>query len=220
MTPTPVVCVHGTWGADFEDGDEPNYWYERGSAFCEYLKTQGFDPECFEELRWSGNLEGLSGFWPWNWFKSPERRTWQAGAYAMKYLLVGAPVESRNLICHSHAGQLALILAAKGFQINTLVTVGTPVRGDVPAEKARPNIGRWLHLYSEMDRVQVRGSLGDRRWGAARIFPLADANSPMPGGHSDVLYDPTLFSLWKKRGWLEFIQHGQTAGPRLDVTTD
>lgn len=199
-----IVCVHGTWGADFDD-PKPDKWWEPGSPFCDYLFAQGFDPIVCEPFIWSGNLEGTSGFWPWNWFRSPERRTWKAGARALRYLLSSVPFEHRNVIAHSHGGQLVFYLAATGFKMRRLITVGTPVRADVPVGAARPNIERWLHLYSADDGVQVKGSLGDRRVGAGRIFRDADINSQMPGGHSDVLNRSELYEQWRAKGWLQFL---------------
>jgi hypothetical protein len=104
---------------------------------------------------------------------------------------------------------VALLAAASGLRIRRLVTVSTPVRGDMVDAiiKARPNIERWLHVYDPTlkDRMQVLGELGDGRLGWKRSFPAADVNVSMAGaGHSGVLTKPEWFPQWKTRSLVDF----------------
>jgi len=213
----PVLLVHGTWSADFKRSDAP-MWWEPGSAFAQMLATHGLDATAFESFRWSGDLTGLARLFPWNWLRKPQSRDWHAAAQALRYLLepkgCPTPFASRNLICHSHGGQVPLIAAAHGLKIRRLVTVATPVRADMvdTIAKARPNIERWLHVYDPTlkDRMQVLGELGDGRLGWKRHFPAADVNVSVAGsGHSGVLCEPEWFRVWKTRGLIDFFDDEQ-----------
>jgi len=208
----PVLLVHGTWSGDFKNNDAPQWW-EPGSGFAGFLAKQGLDASAFEPFRWSGDLTGLARLFPWNWFKPLQSRDWEAGAQALRYLLEprGCPVpfSQRNLIAHSHGGQVAILAAASGLRIRRLVTVSTPVRADMvdAIAKARPNIERWMHVYDPTlkDRMQVLGEIGDGRLGWKRSFPAADVKVSMAGaGHSGVLTQPEWFPLWKIRGLVDF----------------
>jgi hypothetical protein len=212
-----VLLVHGTWSGDFK-GNTATQWWEPGSSFAAFLANQGLDAEVFELCRWSGDLTGLARLLPWNWFRSPESRDWEAGAQALRYLLeprgCPAPFWQRNVIAHSHGGQVALLAAASGLSIRRLVTVSTPVRGDMVDAiiKARPNIERWLHVYDPTlkDRMQVLGEIGDGRLGWKRSFPVADVNVSVAGaGHSGVLTQPEWFRVWKTRGLIDFFDDSQ-----------
>ena len=95
--------------------------------------------------------------------------------------------------------------AAAGLRIPRLITIGSPVRGDMAEvwARARPQIGRWLHLYSAGDWWQIFGQFGDGVIGRRRSMPLADRNVEVPGvHHADLLRDPARFDLWRSRGWL------------------
>jgi hypothetical protein len=203
-----VICVHGTWGADF-DGGEPNQWWESGSPFCVYLGAHGVNAACEEPFIWSGNVDGVSKLWPWNWFRSPEFRTWKASGRALGYYMRGLPYEGRNVLAHSHGGQVALCAAAHGVTMRRLITIGTPVRKDMQStiDKARPHIARWLHIIDPQDDdVQVYGGIGDGNLGVNRLFAQADAIGTMNGGHSSILNDPKRFDFWRSRGWLRFLE--------------
>jgi hypothetical protein len=203
-----VICVHGTWGADFENTSDQ--WWEYGSPFCLYLGKAGFNTVvCDEEFQWSGNADGLARLWPWNWFRTPEQRTWKAGGRALGYYLKGIDYADRNILAHSHGGQVALLAAARGVKMRRLITIGTPVRKDMQGtvEKARPNIHRWLHIIDPRDDdIQIYGGIGDGELGVNRLFTHADVIGTMAGGHSSILNDPKRFDLWRSRGWLRFLE--------------
>jgi hypothetical protein len=214
----PVVCVHGTWGEDW-DQSTANQWWEPGSAFLTMLESAGCDGCYFDPFVWSGQVAGASRLWPWNWFRTQEEAAWRAAARSFRYLLAPkhAPsaYRSRNVIAHSHGGQAIFYAASEGLLIRRLITVGTPVRDDLYGviAAARPNIGFWLHLYHPGDRMQFGGGIGDGHFGIRRTFPQADDNQAMPGGHSGVLNDPALIPLWKARGWLATFEEDDDAQP-------
>lgn len=155
---------------------------------------------------WSSDLGG-------HWFGDKDLRVWHAAGINLLHYLVPplcerskAPVET-NLIAHSHGLQVALYACAEGLLVNTLISVGSPIRHDMlrVAEQARKNIAYWLHIHSdESDRMQWLGELFDGHLGVVRRHPLADWNESVSGmGHSQVLRDPSRYGLWSSRGWLE-----------------
>jgi hypothetical protein len=200
---TEYLGVPGTHGSRREDE-----WNHLGSPFTNYLLRRGFvsvEERAIVPFRWSTDYDSGRG----------GREDWIALGYALYYYHVpplrpelSIPGARTRLICHSHAGNGAFYAASFGLKIDCLITVGTPVVGrmDSVVEAARPNIARWLHLYSKRDLVQLAGELWDGRWGFRRKFELADRNEEMPKGHGDVLRDKDLFPLWVDRGWLAYLR--------------
>lgn len=146
-------------------------------------------------------------------------RDWQAGGEACGTFLRDVPYRNRNVIAHSHGGQVA-IYAGLDRSIRTLVTVGTPVRGDMQDvyEEARKNIGYHLHICD--DTFDLWGTLGQLFDGDVRIertFPKAWAHGPdltltLQGiGHGKVLRDPKEITRWVDQGWLDLLRLGQAA---------
>jgi hypothetical protein len=163
-------------------------------------------------------------------------RDWQAAGDALGYFLDLAAYSARNIVAHSHGGQVALYAAAAGTDLRTLVTVGTPVRGDmfdVYAE-ARKHIGWHLHICDAT--FDLWGTLGqlfdgdvkiDRTWGdSVGGGPGPDLTITMQDiGHSSVLRDPEKVHLWVDQGWLDLMRLGRVAarykaaaGGRLALT--
>lgn len=178
-----------------------------GSPFAAMMRKQGFDQVYSKDgrpFRWTTNLTGLK------WWG--QERDWQAGADALCYFLERLPYEDRNVIAHSHGGQVAIFLAASGVQLRTLTTVGTPVRKDVPAFKAALQIGLWLHIYDmQRDWTQLLGMAGDGHLQMDRRFLVGRVlNRPLQGiGHSAVLKDPAALHYWTDQGWLDLITAGR-----------
>jgi hypothetical protein len=204
-----VILVAGThsW-----DGDGRIDWYMPSSNFASYLATQGVQPVFGDghPFTWSTRLGGVG-------FGSSDLVEWHAaGVNLLNYIVPPLCPEKRipavetNLIVHSHGLQVALFACASGLQVNTLISVGSPVRKDMEtiARAARPNITRWLHLHSDgSDRWQWIGELFDGRFGIVRKNPLADANDFVSKvGHSDLLRNPEHFHLWAERDWLDWLQ--------------
>lgn len=204
IDPFPAVClVPGTFGTI----DPSASWWKPGSPFAAYLATQGVGLVGRDRpFVWSTVVDGLVGDHP----------VWKAAGAALYDYLVPAiapeaaiPATQVRLVAHSHALQVVLYAAAAGLQIQSLVSVCSPVRADMRdvAAQARPRIRHWLHLYTDSsDWWQLAGMVGDRRDLSIRQDPLADRNDCVPGvGHSGLLCDPRDFPLWQSRGWLDVL---------------
>jgi len=209
-----VVLVAGTHSWDPKDPD----WHSPGSPFVQFLMSRGVFPVFGQqtsehggiELRpfvWSTDLGGVS-------FGDGDLRVWLAAGLNLYSYIVPPlcperrlPVDRTNIIAHSHGLQVVLVACRAGLKINTLISVGSPIRKDMDstAKAARPNIKTWVHIHSDgSDRWQVFGSLFDGRLGIVRKHPLADINEFVPKvGHTDLLRDPDQFHHWQERGWLE-----------------
>jgi hypothetical protein len=194
----PVTVVPGTHG--WAPKDLKAQWYQEGSLWRALMDSEGFDVDTFI---WSTNLDG---FWPWR-----KRATWHAAGLHLRDRIVPPraptmriPPLWTHVITHSHGLQPALIAAANGLYIHTLVDICGPVRADIIqeyGEAARKNIGYWIHLHSDgSDSMQWLGGLGDGFFGVRRPHPLvgsAGCNHHLPdAGHSGVLHDAKWFAPW------------------------
>lgn len=199
---TYYIPIAGTWGYD-----SASWAYDDESPWASMMRTAGFTPIRATDgrpFRWTTQLDGLK-FWG-------KRYDWEAGADALAYFLEPVPYEHRNLIAHSHGGQVALFLAASKVPIRTLTTIGTPRRYDVPAESAKPFIRFWQHIYDQQrDWTAWWGQVGDKHWSNDRRFLIPGVvNHGLPDiSHSKVLNDPTCFRFWWEDGWQDAIK---TAG--------
>jgi len=202
-----VVLVAGTFSWN---GSDRGDWYAPGSPFAVFLASRGVEPlfgvrpDGPHPFTWSTELGGIGG---------RGRVVWQAaGVNLFNYLVPPLcpdrqlPSAETNLIAHSHGLQVVLFAAAAGLNINTLISVGSPVRRDMwaTAVTARLNIRHWLHIHSDQsDRWQWLGELFDGHLGIVREHPLADQNDFVPVvGHSELLRNPEHFHHWSDRGWL------------------
>jgi RHS repeat-associated protein len=81
------------------------------------------------------------------------------------------PGEKINIVAHSHGGNVAFEASHKlKHKIDTLVTLGTPIRGDYKPNHG--NISNHLNVYSKHDKVQVNGG---------RIHPVAQLAAQLAG---------------------------------------
>lgn len=196
-----LTCVAGTWA--WTPAKPLIHWWQPGSAFCGQALPAGACLAATTPFVWSTNRDGL--------LETAHRDWYAGGVNLLTYLVPPLCPESRVLpadcvvVAHSHGGQVALYAAAEGLKIDTLVTVATPVRGDMKdvIAEARPNIRFWRHLHGTWrDYVQVLGSIGDGIFGIHRAFPQADENITVRGvTHSAFLNDPQYFERWRKE-WL------------------
>ena len=194
-----VIPIGGTWG----DG---RTWWRHGSPFCVALTAMGGTiADSIEPFQWSGDLDGtlldhLLGRRHRDWIAGGEALRWYAH---LKVPPVNGVLQPVSVVAHSHAGQLALYSAASGLIVDTLITVATPVRGDMHdvMKQARPFIKRWIHLYDGwQDYIQLLGARSLRR-----TMPLADANiQEKHVGHTGLL-NPVL---WSQRGWWKWLNGG------------
>lgn len=176
-----VILVAGTWGGK---------WCEEDSAFRRYLTEHGL--ESFWFRGWSENVDGVP-----NILAKGRHREWIAGGFALGYKLEAIPPHERIVIAHSHGGQPAAYCAAlAGVYIHRLVTVCTPVRGDMTETwtLAHQHIGGHRHIAdTDGDPWQRAGEFLDDHLGWQRDIPGAD-NLPLDGiGHTGLLEDPQYF---------------------------
>lgn len=220
----PIAGTEG-WG---------DTWWQDGSEWLEHLANANVRALRRDTLRgpqpfrWSTDLDGLDPFRAllnvvrgfFNRHKlAAVHRDWQAGGESCAGFLTDVPYERRNLIAHSHGGQVG-IYAALDREIRTLVTIGTPVRGDMQEvyEQARPHIGYHLHICDDTwDLWGTLGQLFDGDVTIHRTFPKSWAVGPdltitLPGiGHAKVLRDPQELRKWTASGWVDLLRLGQYA---------
>lgn len=179
-----IILVPGTWAN--ERGAPKDEWWKPGSPFWSECVNQGKTPTSFP---WDTDLEGVIGLND-HWIR--------AGSRLCKIAANGCVI-----VAHSHGGQVAVYAAAMGLKIKTLITLATPVRPDVPYDKARVNIDRWVHCYGDYeDYVQILGELMlFRFWKLRRSMPLANYNLQFSGDHSSLHYVTT----WNKMGWWKYL---------------
>lgn len=202
----PFLAIPGTHGWN---GSSAGQWYDPGSPWSANMRAKGFEHlhllgEDRRPFVWSTDLNGQQ-FWR-RWFgKKPSSNDWQAAGCNLYAYLVPPrapqhrlPAAETHIVAHSHALQCVAFAASDGLKINTLITVGSPVRVDLfeVFKRARPNIGFWWHFYSDAsDRWQWLGAIGDGAIGVTRKHPFADQNVGLPGvGHAGILNDPRVFA--------------------------
>lgn len=220
----PIAGTHG-WR-----GSATGRWWSQDSAFGLFMQGCGFrhlgGPRPFV---WTTDVNGHKPWRRWFGMGNPHL-DWQCAgenlnAYLRPYRDATdeyTPLADRRLIVHSHGLQPVLYACAEhDLKIHRLVSVMSPVRDDMQAlaERARPNIGKWMHLHSDgSDRWQLLGQLGDGRIFGARRHPQADYNVCVKGaGHTGVLEDPVLMTLWRQAGWLDFLGEPYVA-PKVERT--
>lgn len=212
------ITVPGTHG---DNGESTGLWWQAGSPFARFMHRHGVEP--FNDERpftWSTDLNGHRFWRRWLGMRD-SHRDWIAAGYALCYYLWPlheqdqyVQIENRNVIAHSHGGQVVFYACAYGgLRINRLITVGTPIRRDMRAviERARPNIGQWLHVRGTTDHVALWGSIGDGSLVKARTFDgREDWTDVVPDiRHSRVLTEEEVFyATWVMRGWIEFLKRG------------
>lgn len=205
--PTHYFTIAGT---DCWDEDENNYqWWERGSALTNHLQSSDLFLHPRSPFEWSTALDGV-----------PTRRNhriWKGAAKHLVCHLEPVPLHERNIIAHSHGGQVVFYAASFGIKINNLITVGTPVRSDMESVVLHGlgNIGYWHHIYdSTTDFTSILGALFDRKLRIRHHFDLADSQNDVKGiGHSRILNDADYLHLWDKDayGWASILGLGRGA---------
>lgn len=195
------ITVAGTNAAGKHD------WDCIDSPFTKFLEANEYGqlvPDVLERYEWSTALDGVEG----------DNNTWDASGRALRDYFI-PPLYHQSLlaakdtfiISHSHGGNVVAYACGKyGLKINGLITVGTPIRGDMydMYKAAHENIDHHLHLHGGWkDYWQVFGALFDGRFGIHREHPFA-VNIKVPGGHGSVLREQKYFPLWVSRKWLPY----------------
>jgi hypothetical protein len=189
--------------------------------FTFMMLENGFEPIRAEDgspfLAWDGSLTGL---FPWE-----REKAWHVGADRAEKFLSGLPIRDRNLIGHSHGGQPIVIMASRGFPINTATTVGTPRRKDLDADAAVKYIGMWQHIYdADKDWIatlshevkqalparvrQTLGGIGDFRRSDRSFSDVPGVRRyPIKGiSHSKLFREAEHLPKWRELGWLQNIR--------------
>jgi pimeloyl-ACP methyl ester carboxylesterase len=212
-TPVTYIPIGGT---DSWDEDENNYqWWERGSEFNRFMATQNLILHARTPFEWSTCLDGVP-FLP-GISKRNNHIIWKSAAKHLICFLERVPLEERNIVAHSHGGNVTFYALSYGLQINNLITVGTPVRSDMEAVvlKGLGNCAYWHHIYdSSKDMTSVLGALFDGKIRVRHNFDLADTSDNVKGiGHSAILNDYKFISLWShdQKGWASILASGKGA---------
>lgn len=183
-----LYTVSGTW-----DWDPPTNatraWWEHGSRFDSAMEARGI---AIVTRPWPPWGTGINGFGT-----TAAMRGWWVGAYTFAERLRNVPWKDRNVIVHSHAGQIVALMAMLPLEyrvaLHSIVTVCTPVRRDLFSAYAE--IGcPWLHLTDRSfrrNRMQIWGALWDRSFRVDWAMPAPAVTHIQPGiGHSQLLREP------------------------------
>lgn len=183
-----TILVSGTWGLSSDD------WWKVASPFWQTAKHHGLDLAAPDDpFMWTTALEGVKG----------DNREWSVAAAALRWFCKAKGIERPNIIAHSHGGQLPLLATFQGLDIGNLVTVATPVRGDVLSQVIVQKIQRWVHIHTGVgDTMQLLGELGDGEISARRKMPEAENIYESDQTHSGLLDA----DLWTARGWWELLK--------------
>lgn len=205
-SPVPYIPVGGTWSWD-EDANHFQWW-ERGSEFTRALATMNLILHARTPFEWCSNIDGT--------IFERKHTIWKAAAKHFACHIERVPLEERNIVAHSHGGQVVFLAAgAEGVRINNLITVGTPVRSDMEkiVTAAVGNFGYWHHICdSKKDLTAILGTLWDGRIRIKHTFDLADSTSDVKGiGHSRILNDPKYIQMWDTEGWASILAYGRKA---------
>ena len=195
IKPVPTILIAGTNSLDAP-------WWRSNSPFGRAVRNwcrliNGKDP-----YYWTTRLNWVPYGRHIDWTNAARMLMWYVQAKLASPDGSSPPV---NIIAHSHGGQVALIAAALGLKINCLITVCTPVRGDLNEtyNVAKDNIARWIHIYSCNDKWQWLGAFGVRIAGYWKKMPYSDENHFQPGGHTRLVLDP---AVWEERQWFHFLR--------------
>lgn len=191
------VPIAGTLGADSQP-PERVWWYR--SLWLSFMCGEGFAP--------------IDGADPFYWSTDLTRRAWVSGGLSLIWYLTakmdrfeGQPL---RLITHSHGIQVAAYAAHFGLEIETLIAISPPYRSNLAPQYAalRAQTKHFLTIHAkEFDEWAISGS-----WWGGTIPPYppvfdADMRDVIPGiGHSNVIYDPAFFHLWRDLGWASLLR--------------
>lgn len=169
------ILIPGTW-ANSRNAPKDEWWKD-GSDFRQALTAHGANVELAEMGAWNTQLDGVVG----------SNTDWEHAGEDLAKRLAGQ--ERVSLICHSHGGNVWPYAAEAGCSFDTVITMATPVRADVPYASSRPWVKRWLHVYGDIrDWVQILGEAkAFSLFALHRKMKLADKNIEIPeAGHSDL----------------------------------
>lgn len=210
-TPKPIfyIPIHGTWAID----DTEIAWWKFNGNFAQYAKRFNcfqFDrivqPDSQEALpfTWTSDLTGVR----FNLFnRNAKHSAWRGAGYSLNYYCQNIPLEHRNFILHSHGLQCWLYATARGLKSNNVISVCSPIRNDLMTiMRVAPNMcNKWMHIYSNSDKVQFLGQFGDGRiLGSRKVEVPGVINHRLKIDHSSVFNER--IDYWVKEGWFDFLR--------------
>lgn len=220
MSPIFYIPIAGTraWN---DIGQPKNRWWQSESAFAQFMRSL----DCImkdedQPFVWSTDLDGIQFWRRWPIFfgkvsRTRDHRDWIAASENLiRYIEApgcSMPIYDRNLIAHSHGGQIVFYAASFGLKIRRLITVSTPERADMSDViiKARPNIEHWIHIYDKnRDRIADWGAIGDGSFSRERSFGKGPNNTIAAENisHSKILTDPAFIPYWRTQGWADYLR--------------
>ena len=192
-----VVLVGGTNSLHSDD------WYKKPSPFSQFLLSHDILHAKDDPFEWSSDLDGFSLF-P---FAARKHNDWEGAGASLSYYLESIPYTDRNIISHSHGRQVVLYCATHNNRIRRWIDVSGPIRDDLDrvTKSAEQQIAHSIHIYSNLDYMQILGSLMDGKLGYNPSCPIsANIKLPHKVGHSGLLQDQRHFHYWKD---LELIKY-------------
>ena len=179
VEPLTYVPVAGTWGKKRETP-----WHDAGSMFDEYLTARHWRRKADAFEFWSTARAG-------SFFLSfgNAHLAWEHGGEHLYRFLRDLPYRERVIVAHSHGGQVAFEALAlrPAVPVRALITVDSPVRGDMTEKRAEAIkvCALHIHLYGKGwgSRMRWLGQQGAFR----RKMDTAHHNIAIKGGHSGIL---------------------------------
>lgn len=220
-----LTCVDGTWAWEGLGNEQKIWSHPDHLLFSSYLRprhriTARVDT-AGRGFVWSTNLVKPQ-LWKRLVGMQVSIKDWEAGAVNDLHFHQPPTVEPQfhlrgnalHQMGHSHGGNPPYIAAAIGLHINVLITVCTPIRWDVIdryGAEASTRIGYHIHYWSENDRTQRAGGLGDGRRSTDREHPTAHRNIRLPEavGHSGLLTNPSHFHYLEYAARVIRARHGR-----------
>jgi pimeloyl-ACP methyl ester carboxylesterase len=138
----------------------------------------------------------------WSHRNSESART--EAAHLLKSMIAKhefAEDEKLNIVAHSHGGNVAfeaIVNGGVGRRVDTLVTLGTPVRPDYGIVHNPDLIGQDINVYSEGDDVQNIG-------GETRGIELGSAGRTRNGAQNIEVPDASHEDLHSAKIWDEYV---------------
>ena len=190
-----TIIIHGTWAARYSwwRPYDNLWWYLHGRP------NQGI----------RGHAEDVyDGSSPFSWSGKNDDVSRKLAASELMKWCKNNPTDSLQVIAHSHGGNVAMLAAHMGLEIDRLILLGTPIRYDyLPPTESAPII---KNVISIGDRIQGPGTIPRRRGEGRTLSESAntsnfiahdDGNGGTPG-HSDLHH----VDCWKKSGITDLLR--------------
>lgn len=192
--PDPVLLIQGTHGYRGSTQDAGAWWWPGDglylpSRWVEAARAHGLTILSRPGAPFVWATEA-TGWWP-----GRKWAAWKAAAEAARDYCLAAGATRVQVVAHSHGGQVAAYLAAMhgrggALTVSELVTLGTPVRGDMEGiyQRARAGVRWWDAVHGGPgDWWQLAGEAFDGHLGWRRAQRWATRNEALPVGHGELM---------------------------------